>query len=266
MHAPSGPIDVVVEAAGAALGVEPAAEIAGTVVEAGEGAREWIGCRVVVPRLLPCGDCDHCRRGRVAACPTLRARPALERRQTVPARWLTSVEPPLWPDGVELWQLAALADAALSPYTALSRAGVGPSDTVVVVGHDARAGFARQIAAAKGAKLVDAPVDGAVVLATQPREWARALSQLVAGATVALLDGPGSAEFATDWSRIVAAEAHLLGVVGGHPDLLPELCALVVRGQLRLADAVRPVAAAEAEAARTAYLSDGSALPILVWA
>lgn len=187
---------------------------------------------------------------------------AIARRQAVPARWLTSVEPPLWPGGVELWQLAALADAALSPYTALSRAGVGPSDTVVVIGRDARARFARDIVAAKGAKLAESPVDGAVVLATQPREWARALSQLHAGVTLALLDGAGSADFATDWSKLVAAEAHVLGVVGGHPDLLPELCALVVRGQLPVADAVRRVAPADAEAARAAYVADGGALPV----
>jgi D-arabinose 1-dehydrogenase-like Zn-dependent alcohol dehydrogenase len=263
MNAPSRAVDVVVEAAGAALGVEPAAEIAGVVVDAGEGAREWIGRRVVVPRLLPCGDCDHCRRGRVAQCPSLRKRETLERRQSVPARWLTSVEPPLWPEGVELWQLAALADAALSPYTALSRAGVGPSDTVVVYGNDARAAFARQIAAAKGAKIVPMAVNGSIVIATRAQEWPRAMKQLAGGVMVALLDAE---EVATDWAQLVREEVHIQGVVGGHPDLLPELCALVVRGQLRLADAVRRVTADEADAARAAYLADGGPLPILVYA
>jgi D-arabinose 1-dehydrogenase-like Zn-dependent alcohol dehydrogenase len=177
----------------------------------------------------------------------------------VPARWLTSVEPPLWPDGAELWQLAALADAVLTPYTALSRAGVGPSDTVVVFGNDARAAFARQLAAAKGAKLADVPVDGAVVLATQPRDWSRAMKELAPGVMVALLD---AAELHADWSQVVAKEAHVQGVLGGHPDLLPELCALVVRGQLALAPHVRRVSFADAEAARAAYLSDGGPVPI----
>jgi D-arabinose 1-dehydrogenase-like Zn-dependent alcohol dehydrogenase len=177
----------------------------------------------------------------------------------VPARWLTSVEPPLWPDGAELWQLAALADAVLSPYTALSRAGVGPSDTVVVFGNDARAAFARQLATAKGAKLADAPVDGAVVIATQPRDWSRALKELAPGVMVALLD---AVELHADWATVVAKEAHVQGVLGGHPDLLPELCALVVRGQLALAPHVRRVSFADAEAARAAYLSDGGSVPI----
>ena len=189
------PADAIVEVAGAALGL--ATEISGTVVDAGEAAREWLGRRVVVPRLLPCGDCDHCRRGRVAACASPTVRGALERTQAVPARWLTSVEPPLWPEGAELWQLAALADAVLTPYTALSRAGVGPSDTVVVFGNDARAAFACQIATAKGAKLADKPVDGAIVIATQPRDWSRAMKELAGGVMVALLDAEEL--FSGDW-------------------------------------------------------------------
>ncbi|HEX8953394.1 MAG TPA: hypothetical protein VF945_16175, partial [Polyangia bacterium] len=187
--------------------------------------------------------------------------------QAVPARWLTSVEPPLWPEGAELWQLAALADAALAPYTALARAGVGPSDRVAVVGaseRDARARFARALVAAKGAKLVDDATDGAIVVATQPRDWAHALAAAAPGVTIALLDGDGAAASVTDWPRLVAAEAHVLGVVGGHPDLLPELVALVVRGQLPLAGAVRRVSAAEAEAARAAYAAQGGPLPIVV--
>jgi len=258
------PADAIVEVAGAALGL--ATEVSGTVVDAGEAAREWLGRRVVVPRLLPCGDCEHCRRGRVASCATPTVRGALERTQAVPARWLTSVEPPLWPDGAELWQLAALADAALAPYTALARAGVGPSDRVMVVGSDARARFATAIVAAKGAKLVE-PADardGAIVLATGPRHWSRALALVAPGVTVALLDGDGAGSVTVDWPRLVAAEAHVFGVVGGHPDLLPELCALVVRGQLPLYgdEVVRRVPFAEAEAARAAYRADGGPLPI----
>jgi D-arabinose 1-dehydrogenase-like Zn-dependent alcohol dehydrogenase len=271
------PADVVVEVAGAVLG--RAAEVSGVVVEVGEAAREWLGRRVVVPRILPCGDCDHCRRGRVAACPGRLVREELAATQAVPARWLTSVDPPLWPEGAELWQLAALADAALAPYTALSRAGVGPSDRVVIVGSDARARFAAAIVAAKGAKLVafddaDAHKGGAIVVATRPRDWPRALAGVAPGSTIALLDGDGdgaraadgagggAVPLATDWPALVSAEAHVMGVVGGHPDLLPELCALVVRGQIALGDAVRRVSFADAAAARAAYLADGGPLPI----
>lgn len=265
------PGEVVVAVAGAALGVDPRGEIAGTVVATGEATRDWAGRRVVVPRILPCGDCAACRRGRVAHCPERRPRDGLSARETVPARWLCGVEPPLWPEGAELWQLAALADAALAPYTALARAGVGPGDTVIVVGHDARARFAVALVEAKGARAVAddgsaAPAPGAIVLATTGERGRRqrALDLVTDGTTVVFLDGDEPGYFLeTDWPRLVRAEAHLIGVVGGHPDLLPELCALCVRGQLPLAGAVRAVAAADAEAALAAYRSDGGPLPIV---
>ena len=265
---------VVITVAGAALGVDPRAEIAGTVSAVGEAAGEWLGKRVVVPRMLPCRDCNACRRGRVAHCRSRAARNGLGATETVPARWLCSVEPPLWPESVELWQLAALADAALAPYTALSRAGVGPSDRVVVVGRDARAHFAAAIAVAKGAAVVaeaavEGAIDGAIIVATGAADRRRALSLAGPGATVVLMDAnvdqsEDSAPFSTDWARLVDAEAHVLGSVGGHPDLLPELCALVVRGQLPLAAAVRRVSVDEAARAHVAYLRDGGPLPIAV--
>ncbi|HEX4459432.1 MAG TPA: alcohol dehydrogenase catalytic domain-containing protein [Polyangia bacterium] len=269
---------VVITVAGAALGVEPRAEIAGTVSAVGDAAGEWLGKRVVVPRILPCGDCNACRRGRVAHCRSRAARNGLATTETVPARWLCSVEPPLWPESAELWQLAALADAALAPYTALSRAGVGPSDRVVVVGRDARAHFAAAIAVAKGAAVIAADAieagavdgDGAVIIATSAADRHRALTLAGHGATVVMLDSAGNgnasdaAPFATDWARLVDAEAHVIGSVGGHPDLLPELCALVVRGQLPLAAAVRRVTVDDAAPAHAAYLRDGGPLPIAV--
>jgi threonine dehydrogenase-like Zn-dependent dehydrogenase len=271
---------VVITVAGAALGVDPRAEIAGTVSAVGEAAGEWLGKRVVVPRLLPCGDCNACRRGRVAHCRSRAARNGLGATETVPARWLCSVEPPLWPESTELWQLAALADAALAPYTALSRAGVGPSDRVVVVGRDARAHFAAAIAVAKGAAVVadaaaEGAIEGAIIVATGAAERRRALTLAGPGATVVFMDanvanvanadgGEDSAPFSTDWARLVDAEVHVIGSVGGHPDLLPELCALVVRGQLPLAAAVRRVSVDEAARAHVAYLRDGGPLPIAV--
>ena len=35
-------------------------EISGTVVEAGDGAEDWVGKQVVVPAVIPCGECDAC--------------------------------------------------------------------------------------------------------------------------------------------------------------------------------------------------------------
>ena len=43
-------------------------EISGRVVAAGPGAESWLGKSVIVPAVLPCGECDLCRRGRGTIC------------------------------------------------------------------------------------------------------------------------------------------------------------------------------------------------------
>jgi L-iditol 2-dehydrogenase len=45
-------------------------EIAGEVVEVGDGVTGWeVGDRVQVIAAVPCGRCDECRRGRMTVCP-----------------------------------------------------------------------------------------------------------------------------------------------------------------------------------------------------
>ncbi len=44
-------------------------EISGRVVETGAGASSWLGRAVVVPAVMPCGECDACRAGHGQICP-----------------------------------------------------------------------------------------------------------------------------------------------------------------------------------------------------
>jgi 6-hydroxycyclohex-1-ene-1-carbonyl-CoA dehydrogenase len=37
-------------------------EISGTVIATGAGAQNWLERTVIVPAVLPCGECDLCRR------------------------------------------------------------------------------------------------------------------------------------------------------------------------------------------------------------
>lgn len=313
---PPGPSEVVVQAAGIALGVEPAAELSGEVVDAGESAREWLGRRVVVPRCLPCGDCDRCRRGRAASCPHRAARDGLASHELVPARYLCSVEPPLWPAEVELWQLAALADAASSPYGALVRSGLGPGELLVIVGGGIRGAFAIALGRSLGAHPVviesdparaeraralgalgvvgrecfsgelgdqaraeiasfaaplGLPDHGYKILETTGTAKGReqALALVPDGGTVALLDGDSAAAAElpppelprVDWAPLVAREAQLLGAGACHPELYPELCAKLVRGELPLATLTVAVAPEEAASAFEAHLA-GRLLPL----
>lgn len=249
--------EVVVRVAGCALGVDPQAEIAGTIMAAGDAAQEWIGRRVVVPRCLPCGDCDRCRRGHTASCPARVKRKGLAAEETVPARFLCSLEG-LMPEGAELWQAAALADAAAAPFAGLMRAGIAPSDRVAIIGKGARAVLAAAIVRAKGAQPVDIDVEAApeetaveVVLETTGSAAGRhrALAMLPPGATAVFLDGPVDAVPVphADWPRFVAGEGKLLGAEAAHPDLLPEVCALFARGELPIASLVTAIEPSQIE-------------------
>ncbi len=288
---------VLVEVAGCALGVEPAAEISGVVVAVGTGAGEWLGKRVVVPRLLCCGECEPCRRARPASCARRVVRKGLATHEVVPTRHLCAVDPPLWPPSWfvrpsshepedDLWRLAALADAAAAPYGALARAGIGPSELLFIIGGGVRAAFAVQLARGRGAHVVvledrevlavralalgailalpesldpiqvhDRVADicrkkGAIVTATKVLETtgtsrgrSRALALTRGGETVAFLDGARTDEppASIDWGPIVRGEITLLGATACHPDLIPELMALVVRGDLKLDGLLRAV-------------------------
>ncbi len=44
-------------------------EISGVVESAGEGAEHLVGKAVVVPAVLPCGECDACKAGHGSICP-----------------------------------------------------------------------------------------------------------------------------------------------------------------------------------------------------
>lgn len=137
-------------------------EIAGIVEQAGAGAEAWIGRAVVVPAVLPCGECALCRAGRENACrsqsmPGNDFHGGFASHVVVPARWL--VEAGALPAGLALHELAVLADAVTTPYQAAVRAGIAPGDGVVVIGAGGIGCFGVQIAAALGAAVVAVDID-----------------------------------------------------------------------------------------------------------
>ncbi len=136
-------------------------EIVGTVVAAGDGAGEWNGRRVLVPAVSPCGRCRWCRAGRPTACraslmPGNDEDGGFASHVEVPARWLSEIgagEPPPGAGGLELWELAVVADAVTTPLQAVRRAQVGPGDLAIVVGAGGVGVYAVQIARAAGAAV-----------------------------------------------------------------------------------------------------------------
>jgi 6-hydroxycyclohex-1-ene-1-carbonyl-CoA dehydrogenase len=138
-------------------------EISGRVVEAGPGAEEWLGRPVVVPAVLPCGDCAACAAGRGPICPRqvfpgCDVNGGFASHVRVPARGLCPV-PDLAseaanPKGLDLASLSVIADAVSTPYQAILRSGVAEGDLAVFVGVGGVGGFGVQIAAALGAAVV----------------------------------------------------------------------------------------------------------------
>jgi len=138
-------------------------EIAGRVAVAGENSRGWLGQAVVVPAVIPCGDCSACRSGRATICrqqfmPGNDGDGGFATHVLLPARGLCKV-PERLPSGLTLAMLSVVADAVTTPYEAIRRSGLGPEDVAVVVGVGGVGGFGVQIAAAAGAAVVAIDID-----------------------------------------------------------------------------------------------------------
>ena len=140
-------------------------EISGRVVAAGEGAAEWIGRAVIVPAVLPCGECDHCRRGLPNICrkqkmPGNDIEGGFASHIVVPARGLCTVdETRLAKAGLTLADVSVVADAVTTPYQAVVRAGVKEGALAIVIGVGGVGGYSAQIARAFGATVVAIDVD-----------------------------------------------------------------------------------------------------------
>lgn len=227
------------------------AALVGRVVLAGDQAVAAIGARVLVGPHLPCGDCEVCRRGGAVVCPHGRTLAADAAAQVVvPSRWVVVLDGELAVPGPEA---AAIAGDLAIAYAMYVRANIGPREPAVIVGDDAVAQLLARVLAAKGVTPLAA--DGELgelaerprrVFATTAAAYADALR--LAGPRSTIIVRAAAAPLALD-PALLAREVTVVAVVGAHPDLLTELTALVVRGDVALADLVHVVARAELAAA-----------------
>jgi len=146
-------------------------EISGRVAAAGAGAERWVGKAVIVPAVLPCGECDLCRRGLAPICraqkmPGNDIQGGFASHIVVPGRGLCEVdEARLARAGLTLAEVSIVADALTTPYQAVRRAGVAPGSLAIVVGAGGVGGYCVQVARAFGAKVVAIDVDQAKLTA-----------------------------------------------------------------------------------------------------
>jgi 6-hydroxycyclohex-1-ene-1-carbonyl-CoA dehydrogenase len=129
-------------------------EAVGRVVEAGRDFASLIGSNVLVPAVLPCGDCPFCKAGRGNACPNQKMPGndidgGFSTHFLVPARPLIKIGA-----SSNIAALSVVADAVSTAYQAILRANVAAGDAVIVVGAGGVGSFVVQIASALGARVV----------------------------------------------------------------------------------------------------------------
>jgi len=140
-------------------------EISGRVVAVGAGAEGWLGKAVIVPAVIPCGECELCKTGHGTICrsqqmPGNDIQGGFATHINVPARGLCVVdEQRLASAGLGLADISVVADAVTTPYQAVTQAEVLPGDLAIVIGIGGVGGHAVQVAKAFGATVVAIDVD-----------------------------------------------------------------------------------------------------------
>ena len=144
-------------------------EISGFVQEAGANVQEWKGKAVIIPAVLPCGECDLCRKGRGTICrqqkmPGNHINGGFASHIVVPGKYLCPVDVEnetgiFGNSGVTLTELSVIADAVTTPYQAVKNSGLTENDLAVFIGVGGIGGYGVQIAKALGASVVAMDVD-----------------------------------------------------------------------------------------------------------
>lgn len=133
-------------------------EVAGRVIAVGEGVDPgWLGARVVVPAVIPCGSCALCRQGLGEICrsqvfPGNDVHGGFASHLVVPAHGLARVSDALSLEDHQA--LSVCADAVSTAYQAVTKARVGTGDFALFVGVGGVGGFGVQLAHALGAKVL----------------------------------------------------------------------------------------------------------------
>lgn len=130
-------------------------EISGTVVA---GDDKWLNKKVIIPAVLPCGDCELCNKGRSNMCqnqlmPGNDFHGGFASHITVPHKYLCEV-----PDAVlekyKLEELSVIADAISTPYQVIEKSELESGDLAIVIGVGGVGIYGALIARIRGAKVL----------------------------------------------------------------------------------------------------------------
>jgi len=130
-------------------------EISGIVTS---GPAQWVGKNVIIPAVLPCGDCELCNKGRSNMCqnqlmPGNDFHGGFASHIKVPHKYLCEVPDSILED-YSLEQLSVIADAISTPYQVIDKSELETGDLAIVIGVGGVGVYGALIAKIKGAKVL----------------------------------------------------------------------------------------------------------------
>ncbi|MCF6196522.1 MAG: 6-hydroxycyclohex-1-ene-1-carbonyl-CoA dehydrogenase [Emcibacter sp.] len=137
-------------------------EISGTVEMAGKNYENLLGKQVIIPAVLPCGECNLCKAGRDNICqhqlmPGNDFHGGFASHITVPARFLCVLDDDL--GKFKLSDLSVIADAITTPYQSMVRSGLKKGDLAIVIGTGGVGLYMAQHAHNAGATVIALDID-----------------------------------------------------------------------------------------------------------
>ena len=135
-------------------------EISGTVIA---GNSSWLGKNVIIPAVLPCGECELCKSGRSNICqkqlmPGNDFDGGFASHIKVPHKYLCPVDDKVLVK-YSLEQLAVIADAVSTPYQVIEKSQLKENNFAIIIGVGGVGIYASLIAKIKGAKVLALDID-----------------------------------------------------------------------------------------------------------
>jgi len=130
-------------------------EISGIVTA---GPSSLLGKPVIVPAVIPCGNCDLCNCGRGNICQSQKMpgndfNGGFASHVIVPEKCLVPV-PEAALDGRKLEELAVIADAVSTPYQVIQKSGLKKGDLALIIGLGGVGIYAAQLAQISGGQVL----------------------------------------------------------------------------------------------------------------
>lgn len=140
-------------------------EISGTVIA---GSENWLNKNVIIPAVLPCGDCELCRRDRSNICqkqlmPGNDFDGGFASHIKVPHKYLCEVSDATLQQA-SLAELAVIADAVTTPYQVIKKSDLHKDDLAVIIGVGGVGIFGALLAKIFEAKVVAIDIDESKLL------------------------------------------------------------------------------------------------------